>query len=280
MAIVAASLLAAGLSNLKLLPGRPLPLAGIMQWLQDSSLSLSGFKFPFDIVRPLVACVWLLLIASIIGFIISPEIRKNVFKRVIIYTLWLLLFYGLITSLQPYFSLPQPKDTGPPGAGLIDPSSTIEVLPPPPDFIVNPPQWIVFAVSAFLLTLLLAIIWLFWYLFWAGKKNSSLDLLTQEAQQTLKNIQAGYELKDAVLRCYVEMSQILSKQRNIHRPQGMTPREFEEYLAQSGLRTEHIRPLTRLFESVRYGNQAPGQREEREAVACLTAIVKTYGQSS
>ena len=57
----------------------------------------------------------------------------------------------------------------------------------------------------------------------------------------------------------------------------MTPREFEQYLAKSGLRTEDIQRLTRLFESVRYGDKSPGKREEKEAVDCLNAIVRAYG---
>jgi hypothetical protein len=54
----------------------------------------------------------------------------------------------------------------------------------------------------------------------------------------------------------------------------MTPREFEARLATAGLREDHIQRLTRLFEAVRYGTQSPGKREEREAVDCLTAIVR------
>jgi hypothetical protein len=60
----------------------------------------------------------------------------------------------------------------------------------------------------------------------------------------------------------------------------MTPREFEQYLSQSGLRDEHIQQLTHLFESVRYGARVPGQREEAEAITCLTAIVQAYGKSA
>ncbi len=44
------------------------------------------------------------------------------------------------------------------------------------------------------------------------------------------------------------------------------------------LQIEHIQRLTRLFENIRYGNKPSGKQEEQEAIACLTAIVKTYGQ--
>ena len=58
----------------------------------------------------------------------------------------------------------------------------------------------------------------------------------------------------------------------------MTPREFEQVLGGLGLRDEHIQQLTRLFERVRYSAAAPGEREEREAEACLSAIVAAYGR--
>jgi hypothetical protein len=73
------------------------------------------------------------------------------------------------------------------------------------------------------------------------------------------------------------MSRILSEQRGLDRPQHMTPREFERQLAAAGLRDEHIQQLTSLFERVRYGARRTGERDERAAIACLTAIVQTYG---
>ncbi len=278
VAILTAILLAAGLSNMRLLPGEPLPLAGILQLFSGMTLAPPRFSLPLDILRPLMACLWVLVIVSIIGFIISPEIRKEVFRRLLVYSFWIILFYAFSISVWPYLSqFTNQEATGPVESGLGDlPDS--EILPAPPDFIVNPPQWIVFAVSVFLLVLLLAIVWFIWYLFSRRSNKTPLDLLTQEAQQALDDLKAGHDLKDTIMRSYFEMSQILSKERNLHRAQGMTPREFEQYLAESGLRTEHIHRLTRLFEGVRYGGKSAGQREEEEAIACLTVIVQTYGQ--
>ena len=75
------------------------------------------------------------------------------------------------------------------------------------------------------------------------------------------------------------MNRVLQEQRGLERPKAMTPREFERYLLEMGLQDEHIRRLTRLFESVRYGTNAATPQDEREAVACLSAIVEAYGQS-
>jgi hypothetical protein len=156
----------------------------------------------------------------------------------------------------------------------------IEPIPPPPDFVVNPPQWFVVAISILMIAVPLGIIWFFWYLLSGRKSDTPLESLTREAQQALEGLQAGRDLKDTVMRCYLEMSQILSQQRGLQRQKAMTPREFERYLAASGLRNEHIQRLTRLFESVRYGAKLPGKRAEQEAIACLSAIVQAYGNSS
>ena len=76
------------------------------------------------------------------------------------------------------------------------------------------------------------------------------------------------------------MNRLLREQHGLERKKAMTPREFANHLSQIGLKDEHIWRLTRLFENVRYGANRPSQQEEREAVACLTAIVEVYGQSS
>ena len=99
----------------------------------------------------------------------------------------------------------------------------------------------------------------------------------QEARQAVQTLAAGSDLKDTVLRCYRDMNRALSQQRGINRQQAMTPREFAAYLAGIGLRDEHIQRLTRLFENVRYGTYTASERDKREAVDCLNAIVRVYG---
>ncbi|HET9223096.1 MAG TPA: DUF4129 domain-containing protein, partial [Roseiflexaceae bacterium] len=145
---------------------------------------------------------------------------------------------------------------------------------PLPAFAANPTSWLIVVVSALLVGLLLAAIWFFWRRLRA--QASPLERLANQAEQALADLQSGGDLKDTVLRCYREMSRILSEQRGVTRPRDMTPREFEQQLAAVGLGDEHIRRLTRLFERVRYGARQAGEHEEREAVACLSAIARAY----
>src|SRR6266540_3183094 len=113
----------------------------------------------------------------------------------------------------------------------------------------------------------------------AGLFCAHTDLLGQPAlaQAAIESIQAGGDVQSVVLRCYLEMSQVLGQQRGIERAPAMTPREFARHLAASGVRDEHIQQLTRLFEGARYGAQPPSASDERAAVECLTAIVQAYG---
>jgi hypothetical protein len=101
--------------------------------------------------------------------------------------------------------------------------------------------------------------------------------VTALAQAAIESIQAGGDVQSVVLRCYLEMSQVLGQQRGIQRARAMTPREFAQHLAASGVRDEHIQQLTRLFEGARYGAQPPSAHDERAALECLTAIVQAYG---
>jgi hypothetical protein len=72
----------------------------------------------------------------------------------------------------------------------------------------------------------------------------------------------------------------LSDHQNIRRQKAMTPREFEIHLADAGVSSEHVQRLTRLFENVRYGDTTASEREKREALDCLNAIARTYGEST
>jgi hypothetical protein len=133
----------------------------------------------------------------------------------------------------------------------------------------------VIAISVLLAALLLGAIWLIWRR--TRMQKPPLRQLADEAQAALAELQAGGDLTDTVLRCYREMSRVLSEQRGIARPHDVTPREFERQLAAAGLRDEHIQQLTRLFERVRYGPRRADIHQEGAAVVCLEAIVRTYG---
>ena len=106
------------------------------------------------------------------------------------------------------------------------------------------------------------------------RRPEPLEEVAREAQKAIAQISNGADLKEEVVRCYFEMTQVLGRRRGLKRERAMTTREFETYLQDEGLPDIYIRRLTRLFEKVRYGVKNPGEPENWEAVACLGAIVE------
>jgi len=144
------------------------------------------------------------------------------------------------------------------------------------EFPAYPPWWIAWAMAIGLALLIAAVPVGTFYLIWRSRRKPADPLvwLAREAQDALDALQEGADLTDTVMRCYFEMTRVLSEERGISRERAMTPREFEVRLAQLGLPEPHIRQLTRLFEGVRYGSRVTGEQEADQAVASLSAVVQ------
>jgi len=273
VAIIFIILISNGLSQLHLHSGDisgliALLTQGVRSVRSAPVLSQSDGSPSFGLLRPIF---WVLLIATVLYAVVSPRFRRSVFRAFIV-ILVLLFLLNRIPQNQT-----GERETEPMGgsAGL---EMGEAAIPEPPAFVTNPPDWFVIAVNALLVFLLLGGLWLVWRM-WRREPDTQ-TLLVQELESALSDLEAGGNLSDVVLRCYARMSQVLRKSRNIERHQAMTPREFERYLSEIGMQDKHIQRLTRLFEGVRYGAHPSGGRAEREALACLTAIVQTYGNES
>lgn len=268
VAVAAIVVLAAGLSEIELQPGRPLPRPN----QDDSSLfgggGASGRDKLFEtLMMALYVCFLLLLPISIIYFIVSPEARRQVLRSLVL-LLWILAAYLLIRTRPELFQALQRQAVGAARPGEVEIGAM--------DFVANAPQWAMWVMAIGLAVLIassvVGVAWLVWRR--QRKPESPLAKLAEEAQQALEALQSGADLQNTVMRCYFEMGRVLREQRGILREQAMTPREFERFLTEAGLPGEHVGQLTRLFEAVRYGAKVAGEREERQAIDCLTAIVQ------
>lgn len=286
IAIVAIVLLAAGLPQFELRPGQPFPFQILIgQQSGDATgepIPAPTLPLPFLNLWAMVFVVAFMILAAlwIVTFILRPQARKRMLARLASYVIWFLMFYLIFNVIwQLDLTGGNEGEEGSAGTELGELLNQGEEMPTPPVFIVDPPQWFIIVITLTILALLLGLAWYVWQ-----RRSSSeaqpVDKIVREAQQAIDEIHTGRELKDTVMRCYQEMSRVLGDRRGIERQKAMTPREFEEHLTKIGLRSEHIHRLTRLFEGVRYGAHVPGKREEREAVACLSAIVEAYGPSS
>jgi hypothetical protein len=267
-AIGALIVLAASLPQLTFRPGRKFILNGDQLTDTSSSAPAASWGDPGFFPLLLPAIVLVVLGYVVLTLIFSAKLRWQLLQRIAQVLLVVLLFY-LITSRL--IGTPAPLPPSQPAADSLPPPQT-PTGEPLPAFLAQPAPWLVALVSLILAALLIAGIWYFW-----RRSRPAANPVTVLAQAAIESIEAGDDVQSVVLRCYLEMSQVLGQQRGIERGRAMTPREFAQHLAASGVRDEHIQQLTRLFESARYGAQPPSSRDERAAVECLTAIVQAYG---
>ncbi len=282
VALLAIMVLAAGLSTSTLRPSEPFP-TWIFQNLDPGELPIG--QAASKEIEPLTAFWRTLIVAFLLGllilwiitFIFRPEARKRLLTRLAGYTILLLIVYAFYSRFQ---NLQLPSQGGGDDVEIAPDASFLEEPPPLPPLVSEPPAWLVTIVTLVIMAVVLGVAWWLWQRYRSRYQPDPATLLAREARHAVKTLEAGSDLKDTVTRCYRDMNLALSEQRGIYRQQAMTPREFETHLAEIGLRAEHIPRLTRLFESARYGANTASERDKREAMDCLNAIVQMYGGSA
>ena len=118
-----------------------------------------------------------------------------------------------------------------------------------------------------------------WWVFTSSRQLTSIDVVGWEAEKAWRALKTGLDLKDVILKCYLQMSLALKKDQGIERENFMTTGEFENLLEASGVPHEPIHQLTRLFNAVRYGNWQPNPVDEQKAIQCLEDIM-VYSRES
>ncbi len=280
LAIVAVVILVAGMPEFVLLPGAP-----AMRPLQEGVPVEPGAPVGADTLltvlwKALSVLLVVLFPFALIRFIISPQMRKRVLRDML-YLVALLAFNTLLARALGEAGLVRVAQE--PVAQQATDSATPAA---PPDVEAHPPEWLSFVVSLGIILLLAALALRLrsgqaWTLQRRRRAESRrLNRLARPAHEAAADLRAGADLKNAVVRCYAEMCQVVSDRRGLRREKAMTTREFEDRLTSLGLPAEQLLRLTRLFEGVRYGARTPGPREEQEAVACLTAIAEACGRAA
>jgi Domain of unknown function (DUF4129) len=271
IAIVAILALSASVVELEFSPGDPFALGGGIAFKPPpGGLSSDASPMMMLIVRGALLLMVALIPFSIFYLIISPSARKKALQNLIIFGVFILIINLLRQQMRPgeradMFAGMNLGAPGQPGAQL-----------PAAQFSGAAPDWLVILAS-FGLAILIAAITV--GIIWAILKNRrkpqtslSLERIADQADEARESIQAGGDLHDTIIRCYMEMNQIVREARGIQRQQAVTPSEFEGQLADAGLPREPVADLTHLFEDVRYGSKALGEWEGRRAITCLTAI--------
>jgi hypothetical protein len=280
--------LTSSVSNVELQPGDSKLLHQVIRWIGEQfSLDFGQAYYPdaggeiwLLVFRTALIIMLIGLPLAVVYFIISPQFRRQVLRKLAIFlTIFILLLVIAERRQQQQIRDRQPQSQGMEGFNLpIGSSDAIDNLR---DTLKPPPLWLIIGASFLLSGIIVLILIFIFRMFWLMRRNRSpLPELSETAQQTVQQIDAGGNFANAVLRCYAEMSRTLSDCRGIRHGYAMTPREFEAFLSEFGLPAEPVHQLTRIFEMVRYGNKAPRKDDEAIAIASLQVIVTACQHTS
>jgi hypothetical protein len=269
LALAALMFLASGLTGLDLGAGKPFPFRmGELSYPEQGPV-IPGGEVVFNIFRVIYMIAWILFPILLLYILISPAARKMFLKqvaRILPFVLALILMARYLQRLSGNMNLN-------PGLGQGNPPEFGAYPVPEPIFNPSAPPWAVWAASLGLALLIVGIIALVtWLVIRRRKKQEPVLHIAQEAQNALDEIQTGHDLRNVIIRCYFEMSDILNQTRGIQRGVDMTPHEFQKRLEENGLPREPVHQLTSLFEEVRYGQKPLGPPEEQRAITSLSAI--------
>ncbi|MCX7668895.1 MAG: DUF4129 domain-containing protein [Anaerolineae bacterium] len=272
-AVAAVLVLATSLAQVEFPPGESFAFALERAPRPPTGMGVTTSPTLLLILRVVFLLTLALLPFSIFYLLISAEARKRVLQNLIIYGTFILLIYLLRRQLQAgaesdFLS----------GLNLM-PAGSPAATRPPVEFNASAPSWLVllvsFVMAGFIVALFIAVVWSVARRRSPAGRAVSLEALAETAEEARSAIEAGGDLRNTIIRCYVEMNRVVRETRGIQRDRAMTPREFEERLEHAGLPAAQVRDLTLLFEDVRYGAKELGPWEGRRAMACLAAIAES-----
>ena len=265
-ALVSLIILAASLSNLQLQPGTPFP-GGIASDndAQPVSPTPSIQTYSIPLLRGIFALIFLILLINMAARLIVLVNIKRIFQLALALVILLMIINMLprITPGQPAYFPNEPSEITTP------PSFDYPVTP-----LGQPPQILIQLV---IMGILLGIGFLISMVVKRrlSSKKIEADLL-QEAEEAINALKAGEDLRNVILRCYMQMTRSLQEEQGIERDSTMTVQEFEHWLENLGFPSIPLHQLTSLFEKVRYGKQEISDNDERIAMDSLNEIIQFY----
>ena len=267
LVIGAVLILEAGIANIPVRQAEP------FSWQNPSVQMQPGKEMPVLGPNNLLLILFVIAIFSIF---LSHEGRKRLLISILVLAILSLLLY--MTDARPRPPDYQPADqetqlffTAVPQEEEPD----LYPAPPAEAFEPHTPGWLITLIGVFLALVLASIIAVVVGIvlqFRSGSGYSFSRAMSEQAQAAIDALEAAMDFKDAITRCYAQMSQVLQEERGLVRNDDMTPREFAQLLTQKDFPAEAVQALTRLFEQVRYGHLPPENNGVRTAIASLNAI--------
>ena len=276
-AILSLVLLAAGLGSVQFND----PLQYQRERSETISVSVAALLDQIAAVpfwKHIVFWIGIFFIVLLLTALLPPELRKKLLWSVVRLALFALAVFYIVQHREGLGILSSESATFGEGVSVPEPETVA-----PPDFIApDLPPMLTYFISVAVLLVTFGLLWFFGRKFASMRTrppaDASLDDIAAAARQSLDELSAGGDWEDAIVRCYARMSEAVSRRRGLVREDAMTPDEFASHLTRSGLPSDSVRRLTRLFESVRYGARSAGDRERDEASDCLTDILRYCGE--
>lgn len=273
--LLALVLLAASLNTLQLAPGQPVSFNEIAPSVTDTGTANDWSRYLVIFFRVLMVIFWIAVPLVIILLILNKDARKR-FLRDLAIMLPILLFLLYLSNHKQAQQTAQDLNNRMMSAPTLEQLQTTPA-PPPPEF-VPPPAWVTNLAAVLIAVAIVVLVAGVLYSVWRRAENQRrlkepLQKVERQAQAAIDAIHAGGDLRETILRCYLQMVETLKEYRGIQRNYDMTPHEFELMLEKRGLPGEPVHNLTQLFEQVRYGAIRPGRQDETTAITSLSAIV-------
>lgn len=261
LAVIAAVVIAAVLSQLELKPGVPLPTAKDTEGtLPAEAAPVVAISDPIYFLVILGAAVAAVLVVVIREFRLPKRVPwKAIPWAALAIALLVLVALGFLFGQinisipqEPEISLPTLKPGGPPLGSV--PTSLMWVV------------WIgLVGLICFLGVQAIRR---------STKQRHANDPIKLEAERAVQALKMGLDFKNVIVGCYQQMSLTLQKEEGIELKETMTAREFERLLTARGVPYAPVYQLTRLFEEARYSLRLSTPADEQLAIDCLNAIVR------
>ena len=263
-------LLSTSLSGLRLEAGAPFPgSAGGATSAQGQAKTAGSASVAFPLLEAILG-VALVVLAILVPVRLLPFIS---IRRLLLAALGIVLLIVLLNILPGMLSGPPSlvaAETPVPTAPGFSPSQVTPLGEPPSAFLWLAAGCLLAGASALAVRLILR----------AQKTVGARTALVQTAEDALSELAAGKDFSSVIIRCYLQMSQVLRTERKIERPQHMTAHEFQEELELEGLPKESVERLTLLFEKARYGAEPMSWLDEDAGRESLEQIVRSVRAGS
>ena len=266
VALLALLVLAGSLSNLRLQPGAPFPgsaddLSSSTTVTAPTPAASGSLPWLGAIIAAVLFALAIYLPARLIGLVSIRNILWTAAVVILLLVLFSILPRGLAgppAVLPNDASVPQP------------PSSNAYPVSPlgktPSQFIWIAAGGLLMAVSALSLYSWKRV----------SKAAQTKNALSGEAESALRDLEAGKDFGNVIVRCYLQMAELLRAERGMERQQSMTVREFEDWLASHDIPPAPVHDLTSLFEKARYSKEEIDDADEKRGAECLRQIVQHW----